>query len=149
MRHPLISAPYRRKRRRGQWLGAIALLGACAQSREEAGLTHSSPTVVDHNDGTAERLPIGAPVRFPGVLHLDFERGAWIGNFLTPVPAPDAPAAPVNPDFICADLQIDVDRWGRLWPLSTRPVTVFGTVASRPESGPCPIYLTNVQVVRR
>lgn len=106
-------------------------------------------TEIRHNDGSAERLAIGAPVRFPGFLYLDFERGAWVGNDLPTPPRPGIRSEGFGPDFVCADLDIDINTWGRLWPLSTKPVTVTGTVV--PHSGPdaCPIRLDHVRVVPR
>ena len=106
-------------------------------------------TVIRHNDGTAQRLAIGAPVRFPGMLYLDFERGAAVENFRPPAPPPGVAGTGPGPDFVCADLDIDIDTWGRLMPLSGRPVTATGTVARPVGPSVCAIRLDHVRVVPR
>jgi len=70
-------------------------------------------------------------------------------NRLPRLPPPGVPIRGPDPDFVCADLDIDMPLWGELMPLSGRTVTVTGTVAPHPAPGACPIYLDHVRVVPR
>ena len=133
-----------------RWLALAALPGGCGPAAEKAPPpTRPQMTVIRHNDGTAQRLAVGAPVRIPGILHLDFEHGAMVANFMPPVPPPGVPVPARDPDFVCADLDIDMPLWGELMPLSGRAATVTGTVAPPPGPGACPIYLDHVRVAPR
>src|SRR4051794_33246638 len=85
-------------------LALAALLSGCQRVPEKAAPPSPQPTVIRHNDGTAQRLQPGASVSFPGTLYLDFEHGAWVANFMPHMPPPGVPITGPDPDFICADL---------------------------------------------
>ena len=130
-------------------LALLALTGACQRAAEQPPAPRLVETLIQHNDGTAERLRLGALVRIQGMLWLDFEHGAYVANYLPEPPAPGTRSSGFGPDFICADLDIDMDTWGRLMPLSGRAVTATGMVTRKAGDSACPIRLDHVRVVPR
>jgi len=131
------------------WLVAAAMLGACQRTPERASPPSPAPVLIQHNDGMAQRLPIGTLVRFPGTLILDFEHGARVENKAPRLPLPGVPIDGPVPDFICAVFDLSGPEWDDLMRLSYRPVTVTGIVARSPRLGTCALYLDHVRVIPR
>lgn len=133
------------------WIISTAMLSSCQRASEKASPPTPAPALIQHNDGTAQRLPTGTLVRFPGTLVIDIERGPLVENKAPRLPPPGVPIDGPDPDSICADFDLSMAERSQLMRLSYGPVTVTGIVARRPGPGygTCALFLDHVRVVPR
>jgi len=112
---------------------APALLAACAGPQEP--LANGNETAITADDGAWERLPVGARVRFDGILSGAFDNGARV----------DIASG------LCASLAMTRSEWDALMVAAGpgRRVTAYGSKAAAPGGGACRLRLDRVGFVAR